>query len=145
MYKNVLIALDDSPPAERALHRAIALAEIEKGDLFVVVVNEGLPTSASIVWAVSGDFAKILEEDRANLSQRLLDDAKKQAESHSVHVHSTLAEGRPANSILEAVEQVRANLLVFGIHPHFGIGGVVFGSTAIELARKAQCDILGVH
>jgi hypothetical protein len=27
MYKNVLIALNDSPAAERALHRAIALAE----------------------------------------------------------------------------------------------------------------------
>jgi nucleotide-binding universal stress UspA family protein len=40
--KNVLIALDDSQPAERALHRAKALAEIENGDLFVVVVNEGL-------------------------------------------------------------------------------------------------------
>ncbi|HTF67995.1 MAG TPA: hypothetical protein VK638_35475 [Edaphobacter sp.] len=28
MYKNVLIALNDSPAVERALHRAIALAEI---------------------------------------------------------------------------------------------------------------------
>ena len=43
MYKNVLIALNDSQAAERALHRAIAMAEIEKGDLFVVVVNEGVP------------------------------------------------------------------------------------------------------
>lgn len=145
MYKNVLIALDDSQPAKRALHRAIALAEIEKGDLFVVVVNEGLPAFTSIVWAVSGNFAKILENDRENLNQRLLDDAEKQAESHSVHLHSTLAEGRPANSILEAVQQVHADLLVFGIHPHFGIGGVIFGSTAIELARQARCDVLGVH
>jgi len=58
MYKNVLIALDESEAAERALHRAIAMAEIEKGDLFVVVVNEGLPLFASIVWGVSRDFAK---------------------------------------------------------------------------------------
>jgi nucleotide-binding universal stress UspA family protein len=145
MYKNVLIALDDSQPAERALHRAIGMAEIEKGDLFVVVVNEGLAPLASIVWAVSGNFAKILEEDQENLSQRLLDDAQKQAETHSVHLHSTLAEGRPASSILEAVQQVHADLLVFGIHPHFGIGGVIFGSTAIELARQARCDVLGVH
>ena len=36
MYKNVLIALNDSQAAERALHRAIAMAEIQKGDLFVV-------------------------------------------------------------------------------------------------------------
>ena len=50
MYKNVLIALDESEAAERALHRAIAMAEIKKGDLFVVVVNEGLPLFASIVW-----------------------------------------------------------------------------------------------
>jgi nucleotide-binding universal stress UspA family protein len=145
MYKNVLIALDDSQPAERALHRAIALAEIEKGELFVVVVNEGLPILASLVWAVSGNFAKILEEDQENMSQRLLDDARMQAESHSVHLHSTLAEGRPAKSVLEAVQQVHADLLVCGIHPHFGIGGMIFGSTAIELARQARCDVLGVH
>src|ERR1700692_4821310 len=106
MYKNVLIALDDSQAADRALHRAIAMAEIEEGDLFVVVVNEGLPLFASIVWGVSRDFAKILEEDQRNLSRRLLDDVKKQAQSHSIHLHSTLAEGKPVNSILEAVHQV---------------------------------------
>jgi len=145
MYKNVLIALDDSEAAERALHRAIAMAEIEKGDLFVVVVNEGLPLFASIVWGVSRDFAKILEEDQRNLGRRLLDDVKKQAQSHSIHLHSTLAEGKPVNSILEAVHQVHADLLVFGINHHLAFGGVIFGSTAIELARQARCDVLGVH
>jgi nucleotide-binding universal stress UspA family protein len=145
MYKNVLIPLDDSQAAERALHRAIAMAEIDKGDLFVVVVNEGLPLFESIVWAVSGNFAKILEKDRQNFCRRLLDDAQKQAQSRSIHLHSTLAEGRPANSILEAVHQVHADLLVVGITPHFGLGGVIFGSTAIELARQARCDVLGVH
>ncbi|MCU1318479.1 MAG: hypothetical protein JWN63_3801 [Candidatus Acidoferrum typicum] len=52
MYKNVLIALDASQAAERALHRAIAMAEIDKGDLFVVVVNEGL----SLLSLLSGRF-----------------------------------------------------------------------------------------
>src|ERR1700688_5115402 len=145
MYKNVLIALDDSEAAERALHRAIAMAEIEKGDLFVVVVNEGLPLFASIVWGVSRDFAKILEEDQRNLGRRLLDDVEKQAQTHSIHLHSTLAEGKPANSILEAVHQVHADLLVFGINHHFGLGGVILGSTAVELARRSRCDVLGVH
>ena len=145
VYKNILIALDESQAAERALHRAIAMAEIEKGDLFVVVVNEGVPLFASIVWGVSRDFAKILEDDQRNLSRRLLDDAKKQAQSHSIHLHSTLAEGKPANSILEAVHQVHAELRVFGINHHLAFGGVIFGSTAIELARQAICDVLGVH
>jgi RNA polymerase sigma-70 factor (ECF subfamily) len=29
--------------------------------------------------------------------------------------------------------------------PHFGFGGVIFGSTAIELARQARCVVLGVE
>jgi nucleotide-binding universal stress UspA family protein len=145
VYKNILIVLDESQAAERALDRAIAMAEIEKGDLFVVVVNEGVPLFASIVWGVSRDFAKILEEDQRNLSRRLLDDAKKQAQSHSIRLHSALAEGKPANSILEAVHQVHADLLVFGINHHLAFGRVIFGSTAIELARQASCDVLGVH
>jgi nucleotide-binding universal stress UspA family protein len=145
MYKNVLIALKDSPAAERALHRAIALAEIDNGDLFVVSIDEGLPVFESIVWAVSDNLAKILEEDRKNLYRHLLDDAQKQAQNHSIHLHSTLAVGKPANSILEAVQQVHADLLVFGISPHFGIGGLILGSTAVELARRSRCDVLGVH
>ena len=145
MYKNVLIALNDSPAAERALHRAIALAEIDNGDLFVVSIDEGLPVFESIVWAVSDNLAKILEEDRKNLYRHLLDDAQKQAQSHSIHLHSTLAEGKPANSILEAVQQVHADLPVFGISPHFGIGGLILGGTAVELARRSRCDVLGVH
>jgi nucleotide-binding universal stress UspA family protein len=145
MYKNILIALSDSEAAERALHRAIALAEISDGDLFVVVVDEGLSIFESLVWAAADNFAKLLGEDRQNLNRRLLADAQTQAQSHSIHLHSTLAEGKPAKSILEAVNQVHADLLVFGITPHFGFGGVIFGSTAIELARHAQCDALGVH
>ena len=60
MYKNVLVALNNSQAAERALNRAIAMAEIEKGDLFVVVVNEALPILEFIIWAVSGNFFKKL-------------------------------------------------------------------------------------
>jgi len=147
MYKNVLIALNDSQAAERTLHRAIAMAEIKKGDLFVVAVNEALPILEFIIWAVSGNFFKKLEleDDRKDLSRRLLDDAQKQAQGHSIHLHSTLAEGKPVNSILEAVHQVQADLLIFGITPHFGLGGVIFGSSAIELVRQARCDVLGVH
>ena len=79
------------------------------------------------------------------MGRRLLDDVKKQAQSHSIHLHSTLAEGKPVNSILEAVHQVHADLLVFGINHHLAFGGVIFASTAIELARQARCDVLGVH
>jgi nucleotide-binding universal stress UspA family protein len=146
MYKKVLIALNDSPPAERALRRAITMAEIEKGDLFVVVVNEALPILEFIVWALSGNFFKELElEDaRRDLSRWLLDDAQKQTQGHSIHLHSTLVEGKPVNSILEAVHQVQADLLVFGITPHSRLRGVIFGSTAMELALRARCDVLGV-
>jgi nucleotide-binding universal stress UspA family protein len=145
MYKRVLIALNDSQPAERALHRAIALAEIENGDLFVVVVNEGVPIFYSIVWAVSGNYFKDLEDDQKDLCRLLLDYAQKQAQGHSIRLHSSLSEGKPVNSILEAIHQVQADLLVFGITPHFGLGGVIFGSTAIELAQEVRCDVLGVH
>ena len=56
MYKNILIALSDSEAAERALHRAIALAEISDGDLFVVVVDEGLSIFESLVWAAADNL-----------------------------------------------------------------------------------------
>jgi nucleotide-binding universal stress UspA family protein len=146
MYKKVLIALNNSPPAERALRRAIAMAEIEKADLFVVVVNEAPPTFEFILWAVSGNFFKELELEDAqrDLSRWLLDDAQRQAQGHSIHLHLALVEGKPVNSILEAVHQVQADLLVFGITPHSRFGGVIFGSTASELARHAPCDVLGV-
>jgi nucleotide-binding universal stress UspA family protein len=147
MYKKVLIALNDSQPAERALLRAIAMAEIENGDLFVVVVNEALPTFEFIVWSISGSFFNELElEDaRRDLSRWLLSDAQKQAQGHSIHLHSILVEGKPVNSILEAVHQVQADLLVFGITPHSELGGLIFGSTTSELAQQARCDVLGVH
>jgi nucleotide-binding universal stress UspA family protein len=147
MYEKILIALNNSQPAERAPRQAMAMAEIENGDLFVVVVNEAPPIFEFIVWAVSGNFFKELElEDaRRDLSRWLLYDAQKQAQGHSIHLHSTLAEGKPVNSILEAVHQVQADLLVFGITPRSEFGRVIFGSTASELARHARCDVLGVH
>jgi nucleotide-binding universal stress UspA family protein len=83
MYNRVLIALNHSQPAERALRRAIAMAEIENGDLFVVVVNEALPIFKFIVWAVSGNSFKELEDTRRDLSRWLLYDVQKQTQGHS--------------------------------------------------------------
>jgi hypothetical protein len=44
MYKNVLIALNDSQTAERALHRAMAMAEIKKGVSLSWSLMKGYPS-----------------------------------------------------------------------------------------------------
>ena len=58
---------------------------------------------------------------------------------------TVLRRSAASRSILEAVHQVHADLLVFGINHHLAFGGVIFGSTVIELARQASCDVLGVR
>ena len=72
-----------------------------------MVVNEGVPIFDSIVWAVLGNYFKELEDDRKDLSRLLLDDAQKQAQGHSIQLHSTFAEGKPVSKYPPAEQRKR--------------------------------------
>jgi nucleotide-binding universal stress UspA family protein len=71
-----------------------------------------------------------------------LDKIAKRVESQSVRVEVNLRSGRPAQEILEAIEQVRPRLLVMSTHGRSGITRWYYGSVASRIAHEAPVATL---
>jgi nucleotide-binding universal stress UspA family protein len=145
MYRNILIGLNESDSARRALFRAVELAVEFKANLTTITVVETLPAYAAYAAASSSEALQMMKGDEQDSSVGLLKDARKEAASHGIEMKAILSGGPVVASLVDAVRKSHIDLLVLGIHPEQGLSGWLNASTAHELAQKARCDILGVR
>lgn len=122
----ILVALDGSALAERALAHAVALAERQPAQLELLQVFE---PSLSKLTPSSG----YLEGLAAPLRDQGL----------SVRCHAVV--GLPRQEILAAAHTCRANLLVLATLGRTGLRRVLRGSVAESVVRRAPCPSLIVR
>ena len=145
MYRHILIALNQSDSARRALLRAIHLAVEFDATLTAMTVVLAPPPHAAYAAALSSETLQIMKGDEQDSSLRLLESAQRQASQHSIKMKTILSDGPVVASLVEEVRKSHIDLLVLGIHSEQGLAGWLSPSTAHELAQKAACDILGVR
>ena len=138
-FQRILIAIDDSLQAERALDTGVSLAhELGAYVLLVHVVNP------AVAYAGAGEL----------LATDILDDLRKQGEDlllrarmragEAVAKESALLEGPAAREIVEAATEWDADLIVMGTHGRGRVASFLMGSTAQEVLRDARCPVLAV-
>jgi universal stress protein A len=145
LYRHILVGLNQSKSAHRALLRAIELATQFDATLTAMTVVEAPLPYAAYAAALSSGAVQIMKNDQADSSAHLLQNAQQEAAQHAVNVETILSGGPVVVSLVEAVRKKHIDLLVLGIHPEHGLSGWLTASTAHELAQKASCDVLGVH
>ena len=173
MFKSVLVAIDGSDHARKALRIAVDLAEHYKAKLNVLhvvtdrqvsaelrhmaeveqlikPVKEALPESGNVPGEMSRFFSDAALYDKITqvataVGQRILDEAIATARaSTKIETHAILEHGDPANIILECADRVRADLLVLGSRGLSNIEGVFRGSVSTKASHAAQCTCLTV-
>jgi nucleotide-binding universal stress UspA family protein len=77
---------------------------------------------------------------RAQLRQAVPDAARDFCE-----VNERVEAGTAWRKILDAAEEMDADLIVMGAHAHGPIGRVFFGSTSSHVVRQASCPVLVVR
>jgi nucleotide-binding universal stress UspA family protein len=63
----------------------------------------------------------------------------------SVPVEHRLTEGDPAEEILRIAGEIGCDLIVMGTHGKSGVGRMLLGSVADEVAREATCPVVTVR
>lgn len=145
MYSHILIGLNQSDVARRALRQAIRLAAMFKATLTAVAVTPSLPVYAAYATALNSEAQQILEGDQQASFAELLDMARREARRQYIEIETVLRSGSVTVSLFEAVQMNGIDLLVRGIPPDHGLPGWLSGGIAHELAEGAKCDVLGVH
>ena len=140
-FETILMPTDFSPPSDRALEYAVALAK-QSGAAIHLVHVVGHPIEMAS-WPESYYI------EYAKLQQQLLDDAERQiagtARSISgVKVTTEVLEGSPARVIVSAAGDRKCQLIVMGTHGRSGLSHLVLGSVAERVVRTAPCPVLTV-
>jgi nucleotide-binding universal stress UspA family protein len=139
VFDNVLVAIDGSDGAQRALDCAISLVERLGGGLTAVAVEGKLPAYA----ATAGEVDEVKQE-KDRFFQRVLEEAQVQAKERGVELKTELVPGHAAEVISHYAKAHGHDLIVIGHKGHF-LGDYLLGSTADRVAHHAHCPVIVVR
>lgn len=146
MYKRILVPVDGSTTANKALVAALQLARDAGGRVRLVHVVEELAFLDGYDMA-GNQAAEVLRIMRES-SQRVLGDALAIARSAGVEADQELLEKfgeRLGDVVAQAATQWNADLIVVGTHGRRGLGRVVLGSGAEQIIRLAPVPVLVIR
>jgi nucleotide-binding universal stress UspA family protein len=132
----ILHPTDFSAPSAHAFELACALARDYGAHLTVLHV-----VSPPTVVFTEGALPIEIDELLAN-AQKRLDDLK--APDSILTFERRVAQGQAVESILHAIQELDADLVVLGTHGHTGLKRLLMGSVAEQILRKAPCPVLTV-
>jgi len=138
-FENVLVAIDGSEGAQRALDCAISLVERLGGSLTALAVEGRLPAYA----ATAGEVDEVKRE-KDEFFRRVIEDARRQAAGRGVQLRTELVPGHAAEVITHHARAHGHDLIVIGHRGHF-LGDYLLGSTADRVAHHAHCPVIVVR
>jgi nucleotide-binding universal stress UspA family protein len=140
----ILIAVEDSPYSEQAVHYGVLLAKNLGSKITLVHVDEipiSSPYSADPLLNESPvmipELMHIQEEASKALFKKLEDKY-----GHLVKISSVTKIGRAQDEILAVADDCKADMIILGTHGRTGFDHFISGSVSQSVARKAKCPVL---
>ncbi|TAL09329.1 MAG: universal stress protein [Nitrospirae bacterium] len=139
MWHKILVGLDGSEGAGKALAVAVKLAAQSSAELHSISVEEKLPHYAATVGEVQES-----KQEAANYFRKLVAEAQQSARASGVTLHSHVMPGHEVETIVTFAKDHGFDLLVIGFMGHSKIFGRIWGSTSQNLAKLSPCTVLVV-
>ncbi|MFZ0088200.1 MAG: universal stress protein [Solirubrobacteraceae bacterium] len=138
MTSTILVAYDETEPAQRALERAATLAQALGAR--VIVTSVAPVTTGAGGRSIGADPVDTDADHRAELAA-----ARVYLDGEGVAAEYIEAVGHEAGSILEAARERSADLIVVGSREVGVLHRLLGQSVADAVAHGAHCDVLIVH
>jgi nucleotide-binding universal stress UspA family protein len=138
-FSNVVVAIDGSEGADRALDCALSLVSRLGGKLTALAVEGKLPAYAASIGEVDE-----VKREKDSFFSNLLEEAKRLAQERGVELSTDLVPGHAAEVIAQYAKAHEHDLIVIGHRGHF-LGDYLLGSTADRVAHHAHCPVIVVR
>lgn len=147
MYKHILVAMDGSPHAEKALQHALQLAKKTSAKLRILHV-------ADMTWMLVGSEFAIdttqVDVIRQQVGERILAKAQATAKAAGMEAETRLVKtDTPAQHIADVVAAEAADwpadMVVVGTHGYRGFRHLMLGSVAEGVARMCTVPVLFIR
>ena len=142
MYRRILIPVDGSDTANRAVVAALQMARENGGRIRLIHALDELAYLSGYEYS-----ADLLKSARAEGS-RIIEDAQLMAQSAGVPADGKLVEtaGRRLGELVaEEARDWEADLVVVGTHGRRGMSRILLGSGAEQVLRLAPVPVLAVR
>jgi len=144
---SILVAVDDSESATRALDFALEMAKTLR--LPVRIVHATKPKSGQSGEVHTLDFEEVREQQPKSPENRIavdvLERALTQAREHSVSVQPVLLSGDPAEALLRYAAECDRPMLVVGRRGLGRLQGLLMGSVSDKTVQLANCPVTVIH
>lgn len=135
MADRVLVPLDGSPSAFRALD--VAIAQWRPTEVVVVHVIDLSEASHGVEGGIPDGWYEAKEE----VAQDILERANERLHDEDIKVITVVETGRPARTILTVAEERSVDHIVMGSHGRSGLARVLLGSVAETVLRRADVPV----
>ena len=132
--QHILVPVDFSADAGRALDRAVGLAQQFQARLTLLHVIY-LPDAAEV------NLAAYLRKVESEMEQEMAACEKRVADA-GVAVDARIVRGAPSPKIVETAAEQQVDLIVMGTHGRTGLQHLLIGSVAERVIRLAPCPVM---
>ena len=138
MYKRIVLLLDGSELAKRALPHAMALAEKFQAHLILLRVLEPLVEKLNL----QGPGLDFAEELTTDIVQNYMETLAKDVREQGIEAEAVIISGRPHIEIIRYAENEQVDLIVFTTRGQSGVSRWLRGSIADRVARGSHVPVL---
>jgi nucleotide-binding universal stress UspA family protein len=135
MYRTIIVPLDGSPFAERAIATAAAIAKRSGAELALVRVHEAYVYETT-------DYSRVDDQSRRDQEEYLALVAERVERASGIQPRRALLDGVVAFAISAFAFSVEAPLIVMSTHGRTGFSRLWLGSVADALVRHTSTPVL---
>ena len=138
MFERILVPLDGSARAEIILPLVARILHREESEILLLRVVD-VPAAVGRV-----SLTEVRKQEREE-AQKYIHDVARRFASTGTKVHGRIAEGAPADAILDAAKTEGATMIAMSTHGRSGLVRWALGSVAEKVARASNVPILLVR
>ena len=145
-FRHILVPLDGSSLAERAIPLATALAEKFGSEILLLrVLDIPKPTPPTSHLEVTIGWVREARAQAHQEAQSYLDARQQEVYRQGIKVRALMRDRSPAEDILQVASSEKIDLIVMSAHGQGGLARWTFGSVADKVARHSPCPTLLVR
>jgi nucleotide-binding universal stress UspA family protein len=136
----ILVPVDGSPHAKKALEHAIAQAKLTGSSITTMYVVHTRVYGA----AQEAGFATIapLVHDLEEYGRRILGEAQATGQAAGIETNTFLVHGLPADEIIRKAEIDKYDMIVIGNRGRTIAKSILLGSVSNRVSHRAKCPVL---
>jgi len=139
VFRQIVCAVDFSEPSVAALHLGVDLARQMGAHLTLINVLEPMPIPDTLSMAGGGPM------DFENAARAANEARLHQLAPRDLPVTEVVAVGKPYREVLGKAAELRADLIVMGVHGGMAAMPGFLGSTTNHVVREAGCPVLSLR